>query len=367
MNRVLGLALALVLVTLPATAATTTIVVTPTQGDPVQSGLDLLSALDSITYSNFHHRFVVKLEAGTYNLLTENLAMKEYVDIAGSGVESTFVYGKGNPSQNSIFRGLVEGADFAELRDLTVKVFHTATRQDLVGMHNPGVSPRVTNVVFEAFDSPGQCIGLFNRSSSAVLKDVTVRTQCRGNTEGVIFDGENATPALIGADIMALTTGIVSSSIGVGVFRGNFPEIRDSKVIASGGQDAVGLRLRSDESPPSVLVATNSTFEGQWATNSYGVLVESGLEPPALQFRHCRIAGVLGQLNTGLELRASGATVDIDSCTVEGASTTINNAGVFSLISVGGSKLAGGTFSGDGRCAGTYDENFTFYPNSCPP
>jgi hypothetical protein len=47
------------------------------------------------------------------------LEMKPYVDIEGSGQEATVIQGNGN--DESMMTATVEGADFAELRDLQVK------------------------------------------------------------------------------------------------------------------------------------------------------------------------------------------------------------------------------------------------------
>ena len=65
-----------------------TILVSPV-GTDIQAGTALLSALDSITDASAAKRYLLKLEPGNYNLVRNRLSMKPFVDIEGSGPQST--------------------------------------------------------------------------------------------------------------------------------------------------------------------------------------------------------------------------------------------------------------------------------------
>ncbi len=55
----------------------------------------------------------------------------------------------------------------------------------------------------------------------------------------------------------------------------------------------------------------------------------------------------------------------INYSTITGSTTTIFNiAGGTALV--GASKLSGGPATSGTTCAGVFDENYVFYPNTCP-
>ena len=60
------------------------------------------------------------------------------------------------------------------------------------------------------------------------------------------------------------------------------------------------------------------------------------------------------------------STSTIDGSAINALNATIGND-PSSVARVGASKLAGGPVSGTlATCAGVYDENYTFFPNTCP-
>ncbi len=357
MTRTLGFVLATVLITTTAGAATT-IVVVPTQGNPVQSGNDLLAAVAGITNNNWSNRYVVKLDPGVFELGNQTLQMKQYVDIAGSGVESTLLYGNGNLAATGLFRGIVQGTDNAELRDLTVQVFPVTGRQILVGMYNANTSPRVTNVQFRAYSSTTYCGGIFAIGSSSLLDNVNVRVACAGDAEGMSFDLGLGRPTITRADIIAQNTTSSGTAYGIALYQGGAPsEVRDSKVVALGGSIAAGLGLPTTTQVLTTTV-TGSTISGQSAPNSYGVY---SLGLLGLVLRHSRVAATSGTSNYGV-YDSGNSLIDLENCTVSAVTNTL----LGSNIRVGDSKLQGGAVSGSVVCAGTYDENFTFNASTCP-
>ena len=99
-----------------------TVVVRPTPGDPVDSGENVLDALDFIENQvpgpSESNPWLVKLEPGVYDFEEFGLGMLSWVDIEGSGIRMTKIRGSGlTVPQN----GVVQLASNAELRSLTVQ------------------------------------------------------------------------------------------------------------------------------------------------------------------------------------------------------------------------------------------------------
>ncbi len=92
--------------------------------DPVQSGTALLAAMAGIASPAATNPFLLKLEPGTYDLGSNSLMMKSYVDIEGSGQDVTTVTSAVPGANCSTGQGIaatITGAANAEIRDLTVK------------------------------------------------------------------------------------------------------------------------------------------------------------------------------------------------------------------------------------------------------
>src|SRR5690348_11115783 len=71
---------------------TRTVVVSP-NGTPVQNGLALLSAMNTISNSNpsVSNPWLLKLEPGQYDLGNQTLTLQPYVDLEGSGEGTTII------------------------------------------------------------------------------------------------------------------------------------------------------------------------------------------------------------------------------------------------------------------------------------
>lgn len=91
----------------------------------------------------------------------------------------------------------------------------------------------------------------------------------------------------------------------------------------------------------SSLIFRNSYFEGTSAGNGYGI-------------------------NNSAD--AGSYTVQLDNCQIVGSTHSISSDSEFT-VRVGGSLLSGGPVAAGGgtcKCAGVYDENYDFFPNTCP-
>jgi hypothetical protein len=94
-----------------------TVLVSPL-GTDFQNGSALLAALASITDASAAKRYLIKVEPGNYDLVGRRLVMKPFVDIEGSGPQSTRLL-----TQHDAFAGSIAAAADSQLRDLGVSAF----------------------------------------------------------------------------------------------------------------------------------------------------------------------------------------------------------------------------------------------------
>jgi hypothetical protein len=112
------------------------------------------------------NRCLLQIMPGIYNI-GSSLQMQSYVDIAGSGENTTKITG----SINSMTSGIIDGADNAEIRFLTVE--NTSSGSDVNAIYNTGGYPKITNVTTRVTGGFfGR--GIFNDSSNAIINNVTV-------------------------------------------------------------------------------------------------------------------------------------------------------------------------------------------------
>ena len=121
----------------------------------------ITAALNSIADASDTNRYLVYVAPGVY---TEQVTMKQYVDIQGSGELTTKITSTG---VDSFFNGTLLGANNAELRFLTVE--NTGgSNKNAVAIYNNSASPRLTHVTVIA-DGLGSSYawGISNTGSSS--------------------------------------------------------------------------------------------------------------------------------------------------------------------------------------------------------
>lgn len=74
----------------------TRIVVVPADGTDTANGTALLNALSGITTASSGNRFLLQLEPGNYDLASDPLTMKAFVDLQGSGMTSSTIISSSN-------------------------------------------------------------------------------------------------------------------------------------------------------------------------------------------------------------------------------------------------------------------------------
>ena len=158
-----------------AHAFTNTVFVSPGTTES-EGGTALLNALDGITDAASYNRYLLKLEPGNYQLGTNSLVMKRYVDIEGSGMASTVI--KSNVYYTgSVLKAAVVGKTTAELRNITIKCdpetgFFSGNG---IGLLNASESPGLHRVkIIVTGKSSYSAYGIYNMGAGIEWSEVDV-------------------------------------------------------------------------------------------------------------------------------------------------------------------------------------------------
>ncbi len=299
-----------------------------------KSGGDYTSiqtALDSITTASDMSRYLVKVMPGVY---TETVTMKQYVDIEGSGELTTRIT---SPGSSSWYSATLTGANNTEVRFLTVE--NTGGADYATAIFNYSTSPRLRHITAIARDGDSTT-GIRNFSSSAIMTDVTVSASYGNGVCGI--DNTGGAPVMVDVTVHAfngfLVYGVYNSLSG-----GNYPyppvEMTAVNVIVEVGYTSFYGIYNYD----SNVVVQNSIVnarQGGVSSNGYGIY--------------------------NIAMSESSAIVEVNHSQVKGVNKAIFISQVSTLV--GSSLLNGGVqvTAGSVTCAGVYDENYTFYTQSCP-
>jgi hypothetical protein len=145
----------------------TIVIVSPKPGDtPQNNGTALLNNLADIP-ADALNPYLIKLAPGIYDIGTSSLQMKPYVDVEGSGENTTIITGHIDSSAS----GVVRGASNAEIRFLTVR--NTGGGSYAIAIYNSSASPKITNAMVSGSGGTYN-YGVYNLSSSPTMTNVTV-------------------------------------------------------------------------------------------------------------------------------------------------------------------------------------------------
>ena len=306
----------------PATPYHNVIVVAKSGGDfdKVQK------ALNSIIDNSPSNRYLVWVAPGTY---TETVTMKPYVDIEGAGEMVTRIVNAGSPNIATL-----SGASNAELRYLTVE---STVPFITTAIWNANASPSLLHVTAitsqgQSYDkAPGttgssptiwQSYGIRNTSgSSPIMTDVTVSNTVAPSALGYGMYNDSSSPMMKDVTV-SISGGAVGNS---GVFNNNSSStMKDVTITSTGGTANYGVYNTNNSSTimKDVTISASETGVGNF-----------------------------------------GSSMTMDDSTVSAPYRTISSN---QSARVGASRLEGGTVEGPVTCAGVYDENYIFYPNTCP-
>ncbi|MEO8285151.1 MAG: hypothetical protein ABI670_01805 [Chloroflexota bacterium] len=336
-----------------------------------QDGGDFTSiqaALNSITTNAVANRYLVWVGPGTY---TERVTMKPYVDIEGSGELTTRITFAGGGSYDL---ATLQGASNAELRSLTVE--NTGGTNYAVAIYNNLVSPSLLHVTASASGGTVSNYTMYNLGGAASMNNMRIIAIGAANNNYGVLNSNFAEASM--TDVTVTASG---GTLNFAVANVNSSAlINNVTLTASGGTDSFGVfNSNSTLKMTNVTgIASDGTFSNTGVHNVNG----SSLSMSKVTLT---ASGVASGNNIGVNNATSDASMDSVNLNSSGATTnygayffgtgihTIDNSiltgtsnTVVGNVLVGSSRLAGGPAVGSVTCAGVYDENYTFFPNTCP-
>lgn len=341
------------------------VTVSPDPAGPVASGTALRNALAGIPSPSATNPWLLKIEPGIYDVQFNPLQMRSWVSIEGSGIEATTIRGNigYNPQTFVGYFGMVEGANNAELRNLTVE--NTGSGQHRIAMLNRNASPRVYRVRFitQGDDNKG-LYGILNLglggSASPILEEIEVRVTGGSLTTGIAYEGA-ATSAEIHRSRIVISGGTTRSH-GILLHSGRLQRIRDTIIETYFGASASGIYVLS-ANPSQDLWLTNTTIISESSTQSnYGINCNDAISINVIGSQIL----VNNQLQAiGIRQLQNSGTIVLNSYILAATAIVSSNGNVF----ISNSVLAGGpvTATGSKGCFGVTDEAGGFYTGPCPP
>ena len=291
------------------------------------------------------------------------------MSIEGSGIDATTIRGiVGSDLTNipALYLGVVEGADNAELRNLTVENIGNGAHR--VAMVNRTVSPRVYRVRLitqgEESKSLWGMINLgFGGGGAPILEEIEVRVTGGRFTTGIEFQGTEPFAELHRSRIVVL--GGTERGAGIQLTNARLNRIRDTTIETYFGKSASGIYVQSAwTNPPQDLWLMNTTIISSSSTDSnYGI--------------NCNDAITLNVMGSQLWIHNHSQAIGIRQQQTNNSASVLNSHIIASTaivssngpVHVSNSLLLGGpvtTTSWKG-CFGVSDEAGGFYTGPCPP
>lgn len=300
---------------------------------------DPVAAVNSITDATATNPYLVLIGPGVYRLGGGSLQMKPFVDIQGSGENTTRIVG----SIDSRTSGVVRGSDDSELRFVTVE--NEGGGHYAIAIYNNGSSPRITNVT-AMVSGASTHYAVFNQLASPLISNTTIIAKGGQYNYGLFDDNSSS----------KVTHATVSVSAGAGnnvAVRPIFSDstITDSQisVIGGGSSENIGINIYGNA---STLVNCHISVLSSGGGTHYGVKNTYG---DGTRIEHSRIDSV-------------GYGIFCDSLNGEPDTTTVLHSNVkggyravgleYSIVLAGACRLEGGfnISGGSMSCSGCFDQ-----------
>jgi hypothetical protein len=282
---------------------------------------------------------LLKIMPGVYDIGSSNLQMQEYVDIAGSGEHITKITG------------------------ITVENTGDPGGYYGIAMALDGTSPTLTNVTVIASGASGENVGITCRtfSSSRMTNITAIATGGSELALGIYMYG--CSPLITNAKVTA--SDALNRNISIDMDTSS-PTISNVTALAKGGSKTEAIHVKRDAAP--VLSNIRTTASGGTVHNQGFNITYAG-SPILINV----IADAFGgPINYGVYYKNWGSTggiLRIDHSVIKGTTEAIyiDDASATYTSMIGNTRLHGSvTGTGTFKCAGVYDENYTFYASTCP-
>jgi hypothetical protein len=147
----------------------------------------ITEAIDSITDNNILNHYVIKVSPGIFE---EQIKMKEYVEIKGSGKNATIIKSVGSDSGVYTAATVIGGNDTA-ISNLSIHCMTSANYA--VGIYNSGDSLLIDNLIIIVMTSSvsAETYGIYQYSGSTAISNVGITSSVAGisgNCFGIYFE-----------------------------------------------------------------------------------------------------------------------------------------------------------------------------------
>jgi hypothetical protein len=302
---------------------------------------------------------LLKIMPGDYDIWPDSLQMKEYVDIEGSGENTTKIISALSASSFPPDVATLRGADNAELRFVTVENTGTAIPASYTAaILNSVASPSLLHVTATASTAAvsARSYGVYNDHSSPTITNVTANGSGGDNCLNYGMYNYYSSPTMTN---VTANGSVGSGSWGVYSFYSSFL-MTNVMATGSGAKSNYGIR----NSSYSFITMTNVT-----ATASGGSSANAGFYNSTMSSTIMTNVTVTASGDPSHGLWSDSGSVEINHSVIKGETQTVVSSST-STMRIGNSKLEGGpVYAGDPdklKCAGVYDEDYIFYASSCP-
>ncbi len=311
---------------------------------------DPIAAINSITDASAVNPYLIKVMPGSYDVGSNTILMKEYVDMIGSGEKNTTITGNAlsyylNSGSYSNGSGVVSGAKNAELSNLTI------INNAIYDWWYPAIP-----VVITSFN--------LNPGNTFVIKNVTAilaTNATASNTAGIGIFNYSSSPSINSVNIIVTAP---TESIGIKNSYNSAPSIKNTTINAYSPQSSKGILIETVLEPSHSTDLENVEIFANGGSNTEGITLSSGTAPIFVKnSKIYALGGVSG--NFGI---TSGSTysagMTIIASIVSGSSYSINSTA--STVKIGSSQLIGSaTAGGLLKCVYSFDSSFNALNSAC--
>jgi hypothetical protein len=231
----------------------------------------LSDALASITDASATKPYVIKIAPGVY-IETETVAMKDHVDVEGSGQVITSINCACGSSVSSDYRpGSVISASAinAEIRHLTINnTGSTGTSVGLATYGTPDGTFRMTHITATATGGTVENVGVWNSFSTALFTSAPIMDHVTATASGgpTAYGIYNRNSEAVMKNVTATAGGANSTNAGVYNWGGYLLTMDHVTATATGGSNAYGVLNKQAD-----LTLENVTATATDGTTSIGV------------------------------------------------------------------------------------------------
>jgi hypothetical protein len=304
---------------------------------------------------------LLKIMPGVYNIGTNSLQMQSYVDVAGSGQNSTIINGNtANPS------GVVAGVPNAEIRFLTVENTGGGNYAIALSTGGAGSGPaQITNVTLIASGGLIETDAAKNVAPSYFTNVTAIATNSGSAFVTGLYNMVSVTTYNVQVSVSSSTTN--SNATGIFEWISASSLLNNVSITVSGGTIATGIGTTGG-STTVMNAIVNASGVGSGSADGIEVACDTCTVSIANSKITATAPNSFGLYHTTLHANATSSVAKIDHSIVTATESGVWNDMYPGVITyVGDTQIGGSVYIGSGstmNCVGTY--NATYAPITCP-